>query len=311
MRPELWRRAEAFLFPVESDVWLARLRIGLGIQVALYCVALWDDWEFLLAGTGRGLISRQLSEVMLRAESGLVPQLGWLIGWARFAGLDEKAALFLVWLALLLAGCFLIAGLFCRASAIAAWFLHLCAAKSAGPLSYGVDTFMTIGLFYLMLAPLPDRSALDWKWRGRDARGRNLLGFSRRVMQVHLCLIYFFSGLTKSLGDGWWDGSNIWRALTRPPFNLLAPEFIAPGAPVLPLLGASICLLEVGYPVLIWSRRTRYFCLGAVCIMHLGIGFAMGMHLFALIMIVLNLAAFAPGKRLPFRLDACPLPLQR
>jgi hypothetical protein len=44
------------------------------------------------------------------------------------------------------------------------------------------------------------------------------------VLQVHLCLIYFLSGLGKFLGNTWWDGSNLWRSLIRPPFNLVPPD---------------------------------------------------------------------------------------
>ena len=35
-------------------------------------------------------------------------------------------------------------------------------------------------------------------------------------------LVYFISGLAKFLGNGRWDGSNPWRSLIRPPFNLVA-----------------------------------------------------------------------------------------
>ncbi len=93
-------------------------------------------------------------------------------------------------------------------------------------MSYGVDNFMTIGLFYLMLSPLPDRYSLDWRLRKLRPKNPQLLGFWRRVLQLHLCVIYFFSGLTKCLGSGWWDGSNVWRALIRPPFNVIDPEIL-------------------------------------------------------------------------------------
>ena len=38
---------------------------------------------------------------------------------------------------------------------MAGWFIHLCAVKSVNLMTYGVDNFTTIGLFYLMFAPLP------------------------------------------------------------------------------------------------------------------------------------------------------------
>jgi hypothetical protein len=121
------------------------------------------------------------------------------------------------------------------------------------------------------------------------------LGFWRRALQLHLCAIYFFSGLTKCLGSGWWDGSNVWRALIRPPFNIIDPEMLVGWKYLFPVAGIFICLLEIGYPFFIWSDKTRKMWLICICAMHSGIGLLMGMYLFALIMIVLNVAAFGPG----------------
>jgi hypothetical protein len=62
-----------------------------------------------------------------------------------------------------------------------------------------------------------------------------------------------------------------------------------------PIAGILICLLEIGYPFLIWNNKTRKIWLIGICVMHVGIGLTMGMYLFAFIMIVLNVAAFGPG----------------
>jgi hypothetical protein len=145
-----------------------------------------------------------------------------------------------------------------------------------------------------MIAPLPDRYALDHQRRRRPAPNRELLGLCRRVIQLHLCIIYFTGGFAKALGAGWWNGSSIWRALTRPPFDILAPELIAQFAIVLPLLGIAVWVVEIMYPILIWPARTRKVWLLLTCGIHVGIGAAMGMYLFALVMIVLNVAAFGP-----------------
>ena len=294
MQP-LRKRLFEFLFPAETDNWLAVLRLGLGLQVTLYSLSLRNDWNYLLAGTGQGLISRDLAEALLSVESHFVPRLGWLVALGAHVGLREETILSVGWICLFGAGCSLLLGLFCRVSAILAWFLHLCAAKSGGFVSYGVDNFMTIALFYLMLSPLPDRYSLDCRLRRSRPKDPQLLGFWRRVLQLHLCLIYFFSGLTKCLGRGWWDGSNVWRALIRPPFGVIDPEILVRWKYVFPIAGVFVCLLETAYPLFIWSRRTRKIWLICTCAMHAGIGLAMGMYLFALIMIILNVAAFGPG----------------
>jgi len=301
----LRERLLRFLFPVGADHWLTALRVGLGFQVTFYSLSLRNDWNYLLSGTGSGLINRNLAEALLSLESHVVPRLGWLVALAAHVGLHEKTVLSVAWICLLAAGCGLLAGVACRCSAILAWLLHLCAAKSGEFVSYGVDNFMTIGLFYLMLSPLPDRYALDSRLRKSQPEGSPFLGFWRRVLQLHLCAIYFFSGLTKCLGSGWWDGSNVWRALIRPPFNVIDPEMLVRWKYLFPVAGIFICLLEVGYPFLIWNTRTRKIWLICICAMHAGIGLMMGMYLFALIMIILNIAAFGPGLVRSPRERAC------
>jgi hypothetical protein len=46
------------------------------------------------------------------------------------------------------------------------------------------------------------------------------------VLQVDLCFVYSICGLAKFLGNGWWDGSNLWRFLIHPPFNLVLPNLL-------------------------------------------------------------------------------------
>jgi hypothetical protein len=254
-----------------------------------------NDWNYLLSGTASGLVTRNLAEALLSLESHFVPRLGWLAALGEHAGLREEIVLSVAWISLLVAGCSLLMGVACRFSAILAWFFHLCAAESGGFVSYGVDNFMTIGLFYLMLSPLPDRYSLDWRLRGLRSKNPQLLGFWRRVLQLHLCVIYFFSGLTKCLGSGWWDGSNIWRSLIRPPFNIIDPEILVRWNYLFPVAGILICVLELGYSFFIWNSGTRRIWLICICGMHFAIGVTMGMYLFALIMIVLNVAAFGQG----------------
>ncbi len=295
-------RVPELLFPVETDSWLTVLRLGLGLQVTLYALSLRTDWAYLFSGT-----ARKVAEALLSLQGHFIPSLGWFVALAARLDVPEETVLLLAWLGLFVSGCALLVGVGCRFSAIAAWFLHLCAAKSGGFLSYGMDNFMTIGLFYLMLSPLPDRLSLDWRLRDLRPKNPELLGFWRRVLQLHLCIIYFFSGLTKCLGSGWWGGSNVWRALIRPPFNVIDPEILVRWKDFLPLAGILVCLLESGYPFFIWSSRTRKIWLLGICAMHLLIGVAMGMYLFSLVMIVLNVAAFGPGL---FRRKGQPIMLQ-
>jgi hypothetical protein len=281
-----------WFFGGTTDNWLAALRIGLGLQLVLYGIISRADWRQMFARDPGSFVTRDLTEALVTLGSALVPRVSWFISAGEFIGLSEATVLWVVWSALLAAGLCLVVGIFCRSAAIAAWFIHLSAIKSSALLSYGVDNFTSIGLFYLMLSPLPDHLALDSRWRKWPAKNAQLHSFWQRVLQLHLCVIYFFSGLTKLLGSGWWNGESLWRALTRPPFDMVPSEVLIHGKYLFIPLGLGICLLETSYPIFIWPHRTRRIWLVGIIAMHGAIAVLMGLYLFGLIMAVLNIAAF-------------------
>lgn len=293
-----WQRFVDFLFPPESDTWLAVLRIGLGLQVIVYALFLRSDWHYLFSSSDKGLVGRQVGEAITSFDSPLIPKFSWLVALGRNLNMSEETVLSITWVCLLSAGCLLLLGLLSRPAAIVAWFVHLCAAESGGLLAYGADAFMTTALFYLMLSPLPDRYSFDQWVTKTKPKNPQALGFWRCVLQVHLCFVYFIGGLAKCLGSGWWDGSNLWRSLIRPPFKLVPPDVLIRFKYALPILGISICLLEVSYPVFIWLKRTRGIWLVCILAMHAAIGLLMGLYLFALVMIVMNVAAFGVPSRI-------------
>jgi len=291
------QRAVDFLFPAETDTWLAVLRIGLGLQLIVYALFLRSDWHYLFASSGKGLVGREVGEAIASFESPLIPRLGWLVAIGRNFNVSEETVLSVTWVCLLSAGCFVLLGLLSRPAAILAWFVHLCAAESGGLLAYGADSFMTTALFYLMLSPLPDRYSFDHWVAKTKPKNPQLLGFWRRVLQVHLCFVYFIGGLAKCLGNGWWDGSNLWRSLIRPPFTIVPPDILVRFKYALPVLGIAICLLEVSYPIFIWMKKTRLIWLMCILAMHAAIGLLMGLYLFALVMIIMNVAAFGVSSK--------------
>src|SRR5438445_11210269 len=124
-----WTRVLKFLFPRETDTWLAVLRVGLGLQVAVYALFLRSDWHYLFASSGKGLVGREVGEAITSFESPLIPRFGWLVALGRNLNMSEETVLTVAWVCLLSAGCLLLLGLLCRTAAIVAWFVPLCAAE--------------------------------------------------------------------------------------------------------------------------------------------------------------------------------------
>ena len=288
-------RLRNFLLKPQSSRWLTILRVGLGLQVLCYGLSLRRDWLELLGRENQGLIRRDLTEAILSARSPFIPRVGWIVDIGAHLGLSEPTVLWTVWTVLMFAALLVVVGLFCRISSAVVWLLYLSTAKSAELLSYGVDNFTIIGLFYLAIAPLPDSIALDARWRGILPGNATLQGLHRRVLQFHVCIIYFFGGISKCAGRGWWNGVSLWRALTRAPFDIVPPEILIRASFILPLAGILVCVMEATYAIFIWPRKTRFLWFAGVLGMHVGIALMMGMYLFASVMIVLNHAAFGPG----------------
>jgi len=86
-------RVREFFLPAESDSWLTWLRVGLGLVIVLYTWPLRSDWSYLFGGSDKGLVSRQLFEVLLSTQSPLIPRLGWLVFLCRQVGGSEGFAL--------------------------------------------------------------------------------------------------------------------------------------------------------------------------------------------------------------------------
>jgi hypothetical protein len=119
-------------------------------------------------------------------------------------------------------------------------------------------------------------------------------------------MVYASSGIEKALGPGWRNGEAIWRALMLPEYRRFDFSFLAAHPWMAVVLGWLVLAVEIGYPVLVWPRRTRRFWVGAVAALHLGIAVFMGLAVFGAVMIVLSVAAFGvpaepaePSRRRP------------
>jgi hypothetical protein len=282
------RRLSRFLFEPASPTPLALLRIGVSL------ILLFQAWYlapllFDLYGEA-SVLQQGLGEEVSQRYASLTY---WLDRIASLGG-SPSLALTMMGVAYVFSLVGLLLGWKTRLSAIAAWLLHL-GFTYGQTTSYGLDLFTHVSLFLMIWVPAG--AALSWDNRRGPPEGRpsSEARLGRRTLQIYLCLTYLASGLEKALGHQWWDGEAIWRSLTLPSLSQFNLQWMA-GYPWLPIaLGWGTLLIEIGYSLFIWPRRTRKLWFALTVGLHLGIGIFLGLWLFAFIMIVLNLAAFGGG----------------
>ena len=263
-----------------SDNWLRALRIGTGAFLALGMLALWPDLPMLY---GRdGLVPLDLLAVQ-RGGVGFTVH-DWAAYMERTVGSSYDCGLWLLAAAYILLACLLACHWRIRWVAGVLLVLHAGWFTIQPNWSYGYDYLAASALFYCLVFPVA---------RASDAGGTVYIPFLR-ILQLHLCIIYFFGGLGKLLGPSWRNGEAIWKALSQP-YHVEQHDWlqIASAYPaIFVLAGWVVVVLELLYPIAIWVPGIRTWWMWAVVAMHLGIALLMGLYLFSAWMILLNLVAF-------------------
>lgn len=172
----------------------------------------------------------------------------------------------------------------------------------------GLDGVLMLALAYLALTPsarvlgvlarpeahpIPPPGRLEREGNPGAPALHPWSGLVLRTMQIHLCLIYFQSALSK-LATDWLAGTALWH-----------PRLVALGVPyplevlqaephLTALITYSLVLFELFYGVLIWIPALRYPVLIVAVAVHLTVGFAWGILPFNVMMVVLNVVFIRP-----------------
>ncbi len=197
-------------------------------------------------------------------------------------------------------------GLWTRVTSVLALFVAISFANRVPPALFGLDQINIMLLLYLTIGPSGQALSLD-RWLAirkfgprakplRPSAGANL---AQRLIQVHMCVIYFFAGISKLQGPSWWSGEAMWRAFANLEYQSLDMTWMAWHPWVVNLMTHVSVLWEVSFCVLIWKPRWRPFVLLGALPLHLGIGACLGMWTFGLIMLV-GCAAFLPNDLISF-----------
>lgn len=205
------------------------------------------------------------------------PTAGWLL-----AALSVLAALSLS------------VGFFTRTAACIAFAGYISAVNRAPLNTFGFDDALGIMLVPMVIGSAGARFSVDSIFKKIRPIPNIETTIAMRLIQVHLCIIYFFSGCGKLLGASWWEGTALWGAVANIQYRTIDLTLLA-WHPLL-VNALTLCALfwEISYVALIWPRLTRPIFLVTAVFVHLGIGLTMGMMEFGIAMLIANMAFLPP-----------------
>lgn len=181
---------------------------------------------------------------------------------------------------------------------LAWWFTLMTCHRMTGAL-FGLDQVVVMLCMYLMIAPCGSVFSID-AWMGEKAwTGGTRLpsvanNIATRLIQLHLCVIYIFGGLSKMRGEMWFDGSAMWYALVNYEYQSMDMTWLGRYPFVIASLTAFTIFWETFYCALVWPRVTRPIALAAAFFVHGGIALVLGMVTFGTSMIIANFAFIEP-----------------
>jgi hypothetical protein len=172
-------------------------------------------------------------------------------------------------------------------SAIVVFLLYDITQKLCPQILNGGDNFLRFILLYLAFADSFRYFSISGYEGARFYKLRclasNLAGMS---ICMHLCLIYFISAIHKIHADVWFSGVATYYTFNLERFN--GTPFntsLANSAVFVVTTTYGTLLLELLYPILIWTRALRKYLIPVAIILHAGIGIFMMLYDFQLIFI--------------------------
>lgn len=204
-------------------------------------------------------------------------------------------------LGLIVLGMFTV-GLYTRVTAVLSFFVTMSYIHRLPGALFGLDQTNGMLISYLMLAPCGAAYSLDRWFAARRAGGplppaapTTSTTIATRLIQLHLCVVYFFAGLGKLQGDSWWAGDALWRAASNLEYQTLDITWLAHWPLLTALLTQLSAYWELAFCVLVWPRLLRPLTMAFAVPLHLGIGIALGLMTFGLIMPIAVLSFASPA----------------
>lgn len=294
---EVWESWNEFWFVPTNPATLSAIRVLAGAML-LYTHLIWTYDLDAFFGPQGWLPPALMQEIDSPPNAVDVPAR-W--NWSYFNHIESSPLLWTVHIAALVVFFLLTIGLFSRTMAILAFAATVSYSNRVTPGAFfGLDTINSMLAMYLMLGPCGARYSCDRLWRMRrgepsEPSASVTANVAIRLIQIHMCVVYLFSGLGKVRGDDWWYGSAAWISLANLEYQTLDMTWIGNYPLLINLLTVVTVFWELSYCALIWPRLTRPWMLLIAVFIHCGIIFALGMPTFGLVMLIGNLAFISPS----------------
>lgn len=178
-------------------------------------------------------------------------------------------------------------GLWYRTSSIVLWLTHVFIMNSGELSVYGANRYLHLFSFMAIFLPLNNSLTFGTV---KDLKVNPTLGLW--ALRLALALTYLNAGYAKSKGIDWWTGDAVWRAINLPEFKQFEVFWLGAYPWIFKVAAWATLFFECGYLLAILSRRLRFFWILIIIGMHVGISVGLGLHFFALSMILFNLSLF-------------------
>jgi len=196
-------------------------------------------------------------------------------------------------------------GFYTRITSVLAWLITLAYCHRLTGAFFGLDQVNAMLAMYVMLGPSGAVYSVD-RWLSQRRAGQGGVpdrtevassisaNVAIRLIQLHMCVIYMFGGISKMRGESWWDGSAVWFAIANHEYQSLDITWLVRAPWLIALLSHVTVLWETFFCALVWPKRTRPIVLLMAVGVHGGIGLFLGMWTFGLVMLIANLAFISP-----------------
>jgi len=299
---EVWEAWNEFWFAPSSPTTLSAIRVLAGAML-LYTHFVWSMDLDAFFGPNGWLPQQFMQEVhdLTNDPDGPGPLTGRpRLIWSHFNYIESTTLMWTVHILALAVFFMLTIGLFSRTMALLGFLFAVSYANRITPGAYfGLDKINCMLALYLMLGPCGARYSVDRLWRLRrgapaEVPPSSAANLAIRAIQVHMCIIYLFSGIGKLQGESWVTGEASWLSFAMLEYQSIDMTWLAKYPLLLNFMTHATVFWELSYAALVWPRLTRPWVLIGAVVVHGGIALFLGMPTFGLVMLIGNLAFVSP-----------------